>query len=64
MITVKYTSLNNGKMEMSFKGLSTDTKPTVEYQGNKILNGSSFFEIDTQKLAFYDGESNTWLEEV
>ena len=52
------------KAEMSFKGLSTDTKPTGTYGGREIMNGSSFFEIDTQNLAFYDGSTDTWLEEV
>lgn len=62
MITVKYNDIGNGKVEMAFKGLSTDTKPTVSYNFQKIVNGSSFFEIDTQNLVFYDGETDSWLE--
>lgn len=46
----------------SFYGLSTDTKPTGKYQGTVIMNGSTFFEMDTKVVAFYDGESQTWLE--
>ncbi len=47
--------------ELSFKGLSTDTKPTVTFEGLKITNGSSFFEMDTQDVYFYDGEADDWL---
>lgn len=51
-----------GSGPMSFKGKSTDTKPTETFEGQKILNGSSFFEIDTQNIVFYDGDNNAWLE--
>lgn len=44
----------------SFKGLSTDTKPTDKFQGLEIPNGSSFLEIDTQNMVFYDAENKTW----
>ena len=43
------------------RGLSTDTKPT-EINGQKIGNGSSFVEMDTGKVYFYDIESETWKE--
>lgn len=43
------------------RGLSTDTKPT-EINGYTIGNGSVFIEIDTQKLFFFDEESQTWKE--
>lgn len=43
-------------------GLSTDTKPTKEYNGHKIANGSSFFEIDTQDISFYDESTESWLK--
>ena len=49
--------------EISFKGLSTDTKPTVSFEGMPIVNGSSFFEMDTQDVYFYDGTSDDWLEQ-
>lgn len=64
MISVTFNDMAGDKAEMSFKGLSTDTKPTGTYGGREIMNGSSFFEIDTQNLAFYDGSTDTWLEEV
>lgn len=43
------------------RGLSTDTKPT-EINGKKIGNGSAFIEMDTQKIYFYDLDSETWKE--
>lgn len=43
------------------RGLSTDTKPT-EIDGKKVGNGSVFIEIDTQKLFFYDLDSEEWKE--
>lgn len=52
-----------GEEVFSFKGLSTDTKPTGEYMGKTIANGSSFFEMDTKKVVFYDGASETWIED-
>lgn len=47
---------------LSFKGLSTDEKPTGSFHGLKIPNGSSFLEIDTQNMVFYDEENARWPE--
>ena len=47
--------------KLSFQGLSTDTKPTVSYDGYELMNGTSFFELDNQEVYFYDGDSQTWL---
>ena len=58
MITLDKSDVNE---PLSFKGLSTDTKPTVKYESLKILNGSSFFEMDTQDVYFYDGGTDSWL---
>lgn len=58
MITL---SKNDVTEELSFKGLSTDTKPTVKFNDLKIVNGSTFFEMDTQDVYFYDGGSDSWL---
>lgn len=57
MITITKNTQEN---TLSFKGLSTDTKPTGTFQGLKITNGSSFLEIDTQNMVFYDEENETW----
>lgn len=67
MITVDSTpKLKQGaKYEFPFSGLSTDTKPTVTYHYGgaemPIANASSFMEIDTKKLFFYDEEHETWV---
>lgn len=53
--------LNDTKITVELRGLSTDTKPT-EYDGKTINNGSTFIEIDTGKIYFYDLESETWIE--
>ena len=58
VIDVKGTS--NGGL-FSLYGKSTDEKPTGKYLGMEIDNGSSFFEMDTQAVKFYDGASNTWI---
>lgn len=50
------------RFKFSLDGLSTDTKPTKEYNGHKIANGSSFFELDTQAIAFYDESTELWLK--
>lgn len=50
---------NAVKFELS--GLSTDTKPTGTFAGKTIANGSSFFEMDTQNVKFYDAENDVWV---
>lgn len=60
MITLVKDDTTN---ELSFKGLSTDTKPTVKYGDLKIINGSTFFEMDTQQVFFYNGDTDDWLEQ-
>lgn len=57
MVTITKNTQEN---TLSFKGLSTDTKPVETFQGLEIPNGSSFFEIDTQNMVFYDAENKTW----
>lgn len=49
--------------EFSFKGLSTDSKPTGKYDGMTIGNGSTFFEMNTQTVYFYDGGTSSWLSQ-
>ena len=48
MITV-FSGINT-----SYKGLSTDKKPT------KARNGDRFFEIDTQALLLFDEQNSQW----
>lgn len=58
MVTLSKDDTTN---ELSFKGLSTDTKPTVNYNSLKITNGSTFFQMDTQEVYFYDEATENWL---
>lgn len=50
----------DGKFLAELRGLSTDEKPTT-INGGKILNGSSFIEMDTQDIYFYDEENSEWV---
>ena len=61
MISYSVKAQTKDTCEFSFKGASTDTKPTVEHDGHKIGNGSTFFEMDTQNVYFYDGDSDDWF---
>lgn len=49
------------KITVELRGLSTDTKPT-EINNKTIDNGSTFIEIDTGKIYFYDLENTEWKE--
>lgn len=60
MITLVKDDTTN---ELSFKGLSTDTKPIVKYDDLPIINGSTFFEMDTQEVYFYDEDTDDWLDQ-
>ena len=51
------------KKELDLNGLSTDTKPTVSFEGLKLTNGSTFFEMDTQNVYFYDEAADDWLDQ-
>ena len=53
---------NEGEIiSAELRGLSTDEKPT-EIDDKKINNGSTFIEIDTGKIFFYDAENEEWKE--
>lgn len=55
---------NDRYILVELRGLSTDTKPTVydEEIDSYIDNGSTFIEIDTGKIYFYDLENEQWNE--
>lgn len=59
MVTVnsKRYIQHTGKWDFDFKGLSTDTKPTVTYLNDKIADNSLFLELDTKTFYFYDNGS-------
>lgn len=61
MVTAKRTGGNNEISSFAFKGLQADSKPTGTWEGTIIENGSSFLEIDTQNVKFYDQENQTWV---
>lgn len=63
MITMDSTPKlkEGGKYEIPLSGLSTDTKPTVTFRGMGIANASSFMELDTKKLYFYDEDADNWV---
>lgn len=48
-------------VKYELNGLSGDDKPIGTYDGKKIANGSTFFEMDTQVVKFYDAENDTWV---
>lgn len=43
------------RLMTAYRGLSTDEKP-------KAYNGSVFFEMDTGKAYYYDGEHEEWIQ--
>ncbi len=51
------------KKELDLMGKSTDTKPTGSFEGLKLTNGSTFFEMDTQNVYFYDQDVEDWLDQ-
>lgn len=63
MITIDETprEKQGGKYEFQFKGLSSDTKPMPAYDAREIANGSTFLEMDTMSVYFYDEASRSWL---
>ena len=57
MVTVTNNSTAD---QLEIFGLSTDTKPTIaDYPS--MRNGSSFLEMDTKKIYFYDSENAQWV---
>lgn len=49
-------SVATGIYLQDINGLSTDEKPTIG-----IATGSSFFEVDTGDVYFFDEDSGTWI---
>lgn len=62
MVTATRLEGSSELAKFSFAGKSTDTKPTGTWEGTTIKNGSSFMEVDTQNVLFYDQESENWPE--
>ena len=54
---------NNAVIDpLELAGKSTDQKPTKEFEGYPIVNGSSFFEMDSGELYWFDGDKKTWIK--
>ena len=49
------------RISVELRGLSTDTKPT-EIANKKVDNGSTYIEIDTGKIYFFDFDNQQWRE--
>lgn len=60
MVTLDKMGGQNINKSAEFVGLSTDTKP-LDTDMADIPNGSSFFEIDTKNVYFFNKETNSWL---
>lgn len=60
MITFTGVSKTETDYQYSFSGLSTDDKPTLTDYPN-MRNGSSFFEMDTKVVKFWDAGNETWV---
>ena len=57
MVTITNAGIvKEGRQLLDLVGLSTDDKTT-----DGVLNGSSFLELDTQQVSFYDQENDTWI---
>lgn len=57
MITINDRKGGAKSEYLELYGLSTDTKPTTG-----VMNGSSFVEMDTGKLYFFDAAGSEWKE--
>lgn len=58
MVTLDRMGGTNVINSAEFKGLSTDTKPI-----DSVPNGSTFYEMDTQKVYMFDAENQLWIEQ-
>ena len=57
MVTIMNAGIvKEGRQLLDLAGLSTDDKTK-----DGVLNGSSFLELDTQQVSFYDQENDAWI---
>ena len=62
MITeLERNSLGGGRVVSKYIGLSTDTKPSYMEPFVILMNGSSFFEMDTGLTYWFDEERCAWI---
>lgn len=62
MITLQAHIDSRNKEELSFVGLSTDIKPIEKFGSTVVINGSTFFEINTGKVFIFDESGKKWNE--
>jgi hypothetical protein len=59
------TEVYNGQLVSKCKydlvGLSTDTKPTMLFNGSLIANGSTLLNMDNGAVFMYDETNARWL---
>lgn len=55
-MSVSYT-VNDGRNLREYRGKSTDVKPTAD-----VPNMSVFWEVDTGKTYYFDGDTKAWVE--
>ena len=58
MFTLYRAAYTDNPRAAAFVGLSTDTKPSDQQ------NGDSFYEIDNKKIYRFDKENQIWREGV
>lgn len=52
----------DGTFDLAFVGKASDKKPTDIYERMRIGNGSTFLEMDTVTLFWYDLTTQEWVE--
>ena len=62
MVTLSKYGAKYNRNILFLEGLSTDTKPTDEFDGLSIQNGSEYTEVDTGKKFLFDYDNATWYE--
>ena len=61
-VTINRVGGTDIERSAEFYGKSTDTKPTVDANGRPLVNGSTYIEMDTSEVYFYDVDTQSWLQ--
>lgn len=59
MVTIDKIGGAQNTKSIEMKGLSIDEKPINE----DIVNGSTFYEMDTQELFMFDEQNQQWIRQ-
>lgn len=60
--TIYYDYLHDNIARFDLCGLSSDAKPSPNFDKKIIANGSSFIEMDTGSFYLFDAGSGEWIE--